>query len=54
LCKVKYRFPVSDSKKMVQLICLRGKEYGTVITVMQMCKKAEGVTCTSKHVVDKM
>ena len=25
-----------------------------VITVTQMCKKAKGVTCTSKHIVDKM
>jgi hypothetical protein len=25
-----------------------------VITVMQMCKKATGVTCTSKHIVGKM
>ncbi len=39
---------------MAQLICLGGKEYGTVITVTQMSKKAEGVTCTSKHIVDKM
>jgi hypothetical protein len=31
-----------------------GKEYGTVITVMQMCKKTKGVTCTSKHIVGKM
>jgi hypothetical protein len=38
---------------MVQLICLEGKEYRTVITVTQMCKKAERVTCTLKHVVDK-
>jgi hypothetical protein len=39
---------------MAQPICLGGKEYGTVITVTQMCKKAKGVTCTLKHVVDKM
>ncbi len=39
---------------MAQLICLGGKEYGTVITVAQMCKKTEGVTCISKHIVDKM
>ncbi len=54
LCKVKYGTPGSNSKMMAQLICLGGKEYGTVITVTQMCKKAKGVTCTSKHVVDKM
>ncbi len=54
MCKVKYGIPVSDSKKMAQLICHGGKEYGTVFTVAQICKKAEGVTCTSKHVVDKM
>ncbi len=39
---------------MAQLICPGVKEYGIVITVTQMCKKAEGVTCTSKHIVDKM
>jgi hypothetical protein len=39
---------------MAQLICLGGKEYRTVITVAQMCKKTEGVTCTSKHIVDEM
>jgi hypothetical protein len=39
---------------MAQLIPLGGKEYGTVITVALMCKKAKGVTCTSKHIVDKM
>jgi hypothetical protein len=39
---------------MAQLICLEGKEYGTVITVAQMCKKTKGVTCRSKHIVDKM
>ncbi len=53
-CKVKYGIPISNSKKMAQLICLGGKEYRTVITVAQMCKKTEGVTCTSKHIVDKM
>jgi hypothetical protein len=53
-CKVKYGTPVTDSKKMVQLIRLGGKKYGTVITVMQMCKRAEGVTCTSKHIVEEM
>ncbi len=53
-CEVKYGIPVCDSKKIAQLIRLGGKEYGTVITVTQMCKKAEGVTCTSKHIVDKM
>ena len=54
LCEVKYGIPISNSKEMAQLICLGGKEYGTVITVTQMSKKAEGVTCTSKHIVDKM
>jgi hypothetical protein len=54
LCKVKYGIPLSNSKKVAQLIRLGGKQYGTVITVIQMCKKAKGVTCTSKHIVDKM
>jgi hypothetical protein len=53
-CEVKYRIPISNSKQMAQLIRLGGKEYGPVITVAQMCKKAKGVTCTSKHIVDKM
>jgi hypothetical protein len=53
-CEVKYRIPISNSKKMAQLIHLGGKEYGTVITVAQMCEKIKGVTCTSKHIVDKM
>ena len=53
-CKVKYGIPVSDFKKVVQLIYLGGKEYGTMITVTQMCKKTKGVTCRSKHIVDKM
>ena len=53
-CEVKYGIPISNSKKMAQLIHLGGKEYGTVITVAQMCKKNKGVTCTSKHIVDKM
>ncbi len=52
--EVKYGIPISNSKKMAQLICLGGKEYRTVITVTQMCKKAEGITCTSKHIVDEM
>ncbi len=49
--------PISNGKKIekiAQLICLGGKKYSTVITVMQMCKKSEGVTCTPKHIVDKM
>ncbi len=54
MCRVKYGIPVSDIKKMAQLICLGGKEYGTVITVTQMCKKAEEVTCTLKHIFDRM
>jgi hypothetical protein len=53
-CKVKYGIMVSNSKKVSKLIYLGGKEYRTVITVMQMCKEAEGVTCTSKHIVDEM
>jgi hypothetical protein len=53
-CKVKYGIPVSNSKKVAQLIRLGGKEYGTVITVMQMCKKTKGVTCTSKHIVNEI
>ena len=53
-CDVKYGIPVRNSKKIAQLIRLGGKEYGTVITVTQMCKKIEGVTCTSKHIVDKI
>jgi hypothetical protein len=53
-CKVKYGILVSNSKKVAKLICLGGKEYGNVITVIQMCKKAKGITCTSKHILDKM
>ena len=54
LCEVKYGVPASSGKKIMQLIPLGGKEYVTVITVTQMCKKSEGVTCTVKHIVDKM
>ncbi len=54
LCEVKYGIPVSNSKKMAQLIRLRGKEYKTVTTVTQICTKAKEVTCTPKHIVDKM
>ena len=43
-----------DSKKVAQLICLGGSEYGTIISVMQMCKRTEGKVCTSKNLVDKM
>jgi hypothetical protein len=39
-CKVKYGVPVSDSKKVAQLIRLGRKKYGTVITVTQKCKKS--------------
>jgi hypothetical protein len=53
-CKVKYEVPVSDGKKVAQLIRLGGKKYGTVITVTQMCKKSKKVTCTAKHIVDEM
>jgi hypothetical protein len=38
-CEVKYGVPVSDGKKVAQLIRLGGKKYGTVITVTQMYKK---------------
>ena len=51
---MKYGIPVSNSKKVAQLIRLGGKEYGTMITVTQMCKKTKGVTCTSKHIVGEM
>jgi hypothetical protein len=53
-CEVKYGIPVSNGKKVMQLICLGGKKYGTVIMVTQMCKKSKNVTCTVKHVVDEM
>jgi hypothetical protein len=53
-CKVKYGTPVSDSKKIAQLICLGGYEYGTIISVTQMCNRNEGKTCMSKHLVYKM
>ena len=53
-CEVKYGVPVSDGKKVAQLIRLSGKKYGTVITVTQMCKKSKKVTCTVKHIVDEM
>ncbi len=40
---------------MTQHIRLGGNEYGgTIISVMQMCKKSEGKTCASKHIVDEM
>ncbi len=53
-CEVKHGVPVSDKKMVPQLIHLGGKKYGTVITVTQMCKKCEKVTCTTKHIVDEM
>jgi hypothetical protein len=53
-CEVKYGIPVSDGKKVAQLIRLGGKKYGTVITVTQMCKKSKKVTCAAKHIVDEM
>jgi hypothetical protein len=53
-CEVKYGVLISNGKKIAQLICLGRKKYSTVITVMQMCKKSEGVTCTPNHIVDKM
>ncbi len=45
---------MSDSKKVAQLIRLGGSEYGTIISVMQMCKRTEGKVCTSKNLVDEM
>ncbi len=33
-CEVKYGIPISNSKKMAQLICLGGKEYWTVSSVI--------------------
>jgi hypothetical protein len=53
-CDVKYGVPISNGKKIVQLIRLGGKKHSTVITVMQMCKKSKGLTCTPKHIVEKM
>jgi hypothetical protein len=53
-CEVKYGVPVSNGKKVAQLIRLGGKKYGTVIRVTQMCKKSKKVTCTVKHIVDEM
>jgi hypothetical protein len=53
-CEVKYGILVCDGKKVAQLIRLGRKIYGTVITVTQMCKKSEKVTCTAKHIVDEM
>jgi hypothetical protein len=53
-CEVKYGIPVSNGKKVAQLIRLGGKKYETVITVTQMCKKSKKVTCTTKHIVDEM
>jgi hypothetical protein len=53
-CEFKYGAPISSGKKILQLICLGGKKYGTVMTVTQMCKKNKKVTRTPKHIVDKM
>jgi hypothetical protein len=53
-CKVKFGIPMSNSKKIAQLICLGGSEYGTIISVTQMCKRTEGKVCTSKNLVDEM
>ncbi len=53
-CEVKNGVPISNGKKIAQLIRLGGKKYSTVIAVMQMCKKSKGVFCTPKHIVDKM
>ncbi len=54
LCEVKCGVPISNGKKIAQLIRLGGKKYRTVITVTQMCKKSKKVTCTPKHIVDEM
>ena len=54
MCEVKYGVPVSDRKKITQLICLGRKKYGTVIAVTQMCKKSKKVRCTVNHIVNKM
>jgi hypothetical protein len=40
-CEVKYGVPISNGKKISQLIRLGRKKYSTVITVTQMCKKAK-------------
>ena len=53
-CEVKHGIPVSDGKKVAQLICLGGKKYGTVITVTQMCKKSKKVMCPVKHILGEM
>ncbi len=53
-CEVKCGVPISNGKKIMQLIRLGGKKYGTVITVTQMCKKSTKFTCTPKNIVDKM
>ena len=53
-CKVKYGIPVSNGKKVMQLICLVRKKYETEIMVIQMCRKSKNATCTVKHIVDKM
>ncbi len=53
-CKVEFGIPVSDSKKIAQLIRLGGSEYGTIVSVTQMCKRTEGKVCTSKNLVDEM
>jgi hypothetical protein len=54
LCEVKNGVPIINGKKIVQLIRLGRKTYGTVITVTQMPKKSKKVTCTRKHIVDKI
>ena len=52
--ELKYGVPISNGKKIAQLIPIGGKKYSTVITVTQMCKNSEGVTCTPKHITDRM
>ena len=54
MSEVKYGVPISNGKLIAQLIRLGRKKYSTVITVTQMSKKSQGVTCSPKHIVDKM
>ena len=53
-CEVKFGILMSNSTKIAQLFRLGGSENGTILSVMQMCKRSEGKVCTSKNLVDKM
>jgi hypothetical protein len=53
-CEFKYGVPISSGKKIVQLICLDKRNTGHHHCITQMCKKSKKVTCTLKHIVDKM